>query len=47
MKLVTPAGLEKFFEEISQPVGETPSAQTLEKAKEIAPKYGITLLISD
>ena len=45
--LVTPAGLEKFFEEISQPVGETPSAQTLEKAKEIAPKYGITLLISD
>ena len=45
--LVTPAGLEKFFEEIGQPVGETASAQTLEKAKEIAPKYGITLLDSD
>jgi quercetin dioxygenase-like cupin family protein len=45
--LVTPAGLEKFFEEISQPAGETASARTLEKAKEIAPKYGITLLNVD
>jgi quercetin dioxygenase-like cupin family protein len=45
--LVTPGGLEKFFAEIAQPAGETPSAPTLEKAKEIAPKYGITLLNSD
>ena len=47
LMLVTPAGLEKFFEEISQPPGETFSAQTLEKVKEIAPRYGITLLNSD
>ena len=41
--LVIPAGIEKFFEEIGQPVDETPSAQTLEKVREIAPKYGITI----
>jgi quercetin dioxygenase-like cupin family protein len=45
--LVTPAGIEKYFEEIGQPEGEMPKAQALEKAKEIAPRYGITLLNSD
>ena len=47
LMLVTPAGIEKFFAEISQPVGEPPAAPNLEKIKEIAPKYGITLLNSD
>jgi quercetin dioxygenase-like cupin family protein len=47
LMLVTPAGIEKFFAEIGQPVGETPAAQSLEGVKEIAPKYGITLLNSD
>jgi quercetin dioxygenase-like cupin family protein len=47
LMLVTPAGMEKFFEEIGQPVGETPSAQALEKVKEVAPRYGITMLDSD
>ncbi len=47
LMLATPAGVEKFFEEISQPEGETASAKTLEKAKKIAPKYGITLLNID
>ena len=45
--LVTPAGLEKFFEAIGQPAGEIPSAPTLEKARSIAPQYGITLLTGD
>jgi mannose-6-phosphate isomerase-like protein (cupin superfamily) len=47
LMLVTPAGIEKFFEEISQPMGDPPSAPNLKKIKEIAPRYGITLLISD
>jgi quercetin dioxygenase-like cupin family protein len=45
--LVTPSGIEKYFAEIGQPVGEMPSANTLEKAKEVAPRYGITLLTGD
>jgi quercetin dioxygenase-like cupin family protein len=45
--LVTPAGIEKYFEEISQPEGEALSAKFLEKVKEIAPRYGVTLLTGD
>jgi quercetin dioxygenase-like cupin family protein len=45
--LVIPAGLERFFEEVGQPLGETPSLPNLEKVKQIAPRYGITILSSD
>jgi quercetin dioxygenase-like cupin family protein len=45
--LVTPAGIEKYFEEIGQSEGEVPSDKSLEKAKAIAPQYGITLLNID
>ena len=47
LMLITPPGLEKFFAEISQPEGEAPSAQTLEKVKKIAPRYGVTILTGD
>jgi len=45
--LVTPAGLEKFFEEVGQPLGETPSPLDLEKVKQTAPKYGVTIINKD
>lgn len=43
--MATPAGLEKFFEEVGQPArtGETappPGAEEIEKALAAAPKYG-------
>lgn len=45
--LVTPAGLEKFFEEVGQPAGESPSPPDLEQIKKTAPKYGVTILSSE
>ena len=42
--LVAPAGLEKFFEEVGQPPGETPSPPNPTKVKEIAAKFGVTVL---
>ena len=47
LMLITPPGLEKFFAAISQPEGAAPSAQTLEKVKKIAPRYGVTILTGD
>lgn len=45
--LVTPAGLEKFFEEVGQPLGETPSPPNPEKIKQIASKYDVTILSTE
>lgn len=47
LMLITPPGLEKFFAEISQPAGAAPSAQSFEKIKAIAPRYGVTMLTGD
>ncbi len=47
LMLITPPGLENFFAEISQPAGAAPSAQSLEKVKAIAPRYGVTILTGD
>ena len=44
--LVIPAGLENFFEEVGQPLGETPSPLDPEKVKRTAPKYGVTIMNS-
>lgn len=45
--LLTPAGLEKFFEEVGQPLGETPSPPNPEKIKQIASKYDVTILSTE
>ncbi len=45
--LVAPAGLEKFFQEVGQPLDEAPSPPDVEKIKEIAPKYGLTILSNE
>jgi hypothetical protein len=44
--LVAPAGLEKFFQDVDQPLSEKPSSPNVEKIKEIAPRYGLTILDS-
>jgi quercetin dioxygenase-like cupin family protein len=48
--VVTPAGLEKFFAEIGVPLPSAdsapvePTAADIERLKEAAPRYGLTLL---
>lgn len=42
--LVVPAGLEKFFQEVGQFPSEKSSPPNVEKFKEVAPRYGLTIL---